>query len=304
MINKELVIIGAGPAGITAAVYAARKKMDFSVISREIGGQADWSGKIENYTGYQYISGPELAGKFREHLATFKFDLREGQAVTGISKEGQGFKVTVNDRDVLLARTVIVATGKRPRPLDVPGEEKFRNKGLTYCAICDGPLFAGKDVAVIGGGNSALDAALQMIKFASKVYLVNHNPELTGDAVMAEKVRSDPKVEILNSTKTIGFFGEQFLGRMKVQVGDQAREIAVEGVFVEIGLIPNSGLIDFVDKNEANEIIVNCAAETSCPGVFAAGDVTNVIDKQIIIAAGEGAKAALSAARYLSTKRE
>ena len=300
---KDLVIVGAGPAGITAAVYAARKKMDFAVITRDIGGQAAWSSDIQNYTGYQYISGPELAKKFREHLEKFKFDLREGEGATKITREESGFKVTTNKGDTLSAKTVIVATGKRPRLLGVPSEGKFMNKGVTYCATCDGPVFAGKAVAVIGGGNSALDATLQMMKIASKVYLININPELAGDAVMIEKVRSDPKVEVINATKTLDFFGEQFLKGIKVETGGAARELAVEGIFVEVGLVPNSGLIDFVDKNQLGEIIINCSAETSCPGVFAAGDVTNVPEKQIIIAAGEGAKAALSAFRYLSTQR-
>jgi len=297
----DLIIIGAGPAGITASVYAARKKMDCLVITKDIGGQAAWSGDIENYTGYQFITGPELAMKFKEHLQNFNFELLEGVEVVEASKDGEGFKVKTSKGESFSSKTLIVASGKRPRMLNVPGETEFKNRGVTYCATCDGPLFAGKDVAIIGGGNSALDAALQMINIASKVYLINITEKLMGDPVMQEKVTASPKVEILNSAKTLEISGDKFVKAIKVETGGKVREIPVQGIFIEIGLIPNSDFIDCVEKNEAKEIIVNPAAETSCLGVFAAGDVTNVPEKQIIVAAGEGAKASLSAFKYLST---
>ena len=295
---KELVIVGAGPAGITAAIYAARKQLDFSVISSDIGGQAAWSGDIENYTGYQFITGPDLAIKFREHLQNFSFELLEGSSAEKIEKAAAGFRVKTSDGKTIDSRTLIIASGKRPKPLNVPGEAEFKNRGVTYCATCDGPLFSGKAVAVIGGGNSALDAALQMMKIASKVHLINIEKELGGDPVMREKVVSAKNVEVMNHAKTLSISGDRFVTGIEVE---KFGRIPVEGVFVEIGLLPNSGMIDFVDKNEAGEIVVNCAAETSHPGVFAAGDVTNVQEKQIIIAAGEGSKAALAAFRYLST---
>ncbi|MFC1540632.1 NAD(P)/FAD-dependent oxidoreductase [Candidatus Margulisiibacteriota bacterium] len=298
---KDLIIIGAGPAGITAAVYAARKKLDFSVITKDIGGQAAWSGDIENYTGYQFITGPDLAQKFREHLQNFDFDLQEGAGASKVEKDGVNFKVTTSDGKSLLSRTVIVASGKKPRLLNVPGETEFKNRGVTYCATCDGPLFAGKDVAVIGGGNSALDAVLQMMKIATKTYLININPKLAGDAVMQEKVMASGKVEVLNSTKTLEIKGDKFVNAIKVETKGKARDIPVQGIFIEIGLTPNSSFIDLVEKNEHGEININCAAETSMPGIFAAGDVTSVPEKQIIIAAGDGSKAALSAFKYLNT---
>jgi alkyl hydroperoxide reductase subunit F len=300
----DLVIVGAGPAGITAAVYAARKKMDFAVVCEDIGGQAAWSGEIENYTGYQFITGPELAAKFREHLKQYDFDLREGVGVSKIEWQKPNFKLQASNNESLYSKTVIIASGKRPRLLNVPGESEYKNHGLTYCATCDAPLFPNKEVAVIGGGNSALDAVLQLIKIASKIYLIDIAEKLDCDPVMAEKAAASPKVEILNKTKVAGIFGDKFVKGIKVETGGQSREIPVEGVFVEIGLTPNSELIDFVKKNELGEIMVNCAAETSVPGLFAAGDVTDVPEKQIIIAAGEGSKAALAAFRYLSTHRE
>jgi alkyl hydroperoxide reductase subunit F len=298
---KDLIIIGAGPAGITAAIYAARKKLDFSVISKDIGGQAAWSGDIENYTGYQFITGPELAIKFKEHMEQFDFDLQEEVEVIKVEKDGDNFKVKTSKGESLSSRTVIIASGKRPRLLNVPGEAEFKNRGVTYCATCDGPLFANKDVAIIGGGNSGLDAALQMVRIASKVYLMDVVEKLTGDPVMQDKVKSSPKLEILLKTKVLEIFGDKFVKGIKVETEGRQREIKLEGVFVEIGLIPNSEIIDFVEKNKIGEIVVNDAAETSVPGVLAAGDVTTVPEKQIIIAAGDGSKASLSAFKYLST---
>ncbi len=298
---KDLIIIGGGPAGITAAVYAARKKLDLCMVSRDIGGQTAWSLEVENYTGYQFLSGPELAQKFREHLEKFTFELKEGEEVLKVEKEGDTFKVTTKDSGVLESKTVIVATGKRPRLMNVKGESTFKGKGLTYCATCDGPLFTGKDVAVIGGGNSGLDAAMQMIRLAKKVYLINDVDKLTGDPVMQEKISKAANVEVLNSSKIVEITGDKFVKSIKVQTRGQAREVAVQGIFVEIGLVPNSKCFELVDRNQRGEIIVNDKCETSVEGMFAAGDVTSVPEKQIIIAAGEGAKACLSAFKYLST---
>ncbi|MBU0686252.1 MAG: FAD-dependent oxidoreductase [Candidatus Margulisbacteria bacterium] len=296
---KDLIIIGAGPAGITAAVYAARKKMDFTVISRDIGGQAAWSGDIENYTGYQFISGPDLAIKFKEHMEKYEFDLKEGGEVLKVEQEGKNFKVKTSKDEELVAKTLVIASGKRSRLLNIPGEVKFKNRGVTYCATCDGPIFQGKTVAVIGGGNSALDAVLQMIKIAEKVYLININEALGGDAVMIEKVMSSDKAEVLNKTKMLEIMGDKFVKGIRVDQAGKIREIPLQGIFVEIGLLPNSNIIDFVKKNKNDEIMINCSAETSVPGVFAAGDVTDVPEKQIIVAAGDGAKATLAAFKYL-----
>lgn len=298
---KDLIIIGAGPAGITAAVYAARKKMDFMVISRDIGGQTAWSGEVENYTGYQYISGPELAIKFREHMEKYKFEMLEGEGISIVERASDNsFKVKLESGKEYFSKTIILASGKRPRLLNIPGEAKYKNKGLAFCTTCDGPLFANKVVAVIGGGNSALDSLLQMSKIASKVYAINITDSFTGDGVMVDKVIKAPNVEILHNAKTLEILGDKFVSGIKIQTGEQVREIALNGVFVEIGLVPNSSFIDFVEKNDHGEIKINCSAETSIPGVFAAGDVTAVPAKQIIIAAGDGAKAAMSAFDYLA----
>ena len=298
----DLAIIGAGPAGITAAVYAARKKMNPLVITKDIGGQASLSGDIQNYTGYQFISGPELAIKFEEHMRKFNFEIKENEEVKELISRKGTFLVKT-DKDNYQAKTVIVASGKRSRELGVTGERKFRNKGLTYCATCDGPLFAGRDVAVIGGGNSALDAALQLIKIANHIYIINITDNLTGDGIMREKIRVDNKVSIFNNSRVKEILGDSFVQAIKIEEDKEEKILAVQGIFVEIGLIPNSEFAPSLEKNERKEIIVNQRNETNIPGIFAAGDVTNVPEKQIIIAAGEGAKAVLSAFRYLSTRK-
>ncbi len=297
----DLIIIGAGPAGITASVYAARKKLDFLVISLDIGGQAAWSGDIENYTGYQFITGPELTRKFEEHMRKYEIALKENEEVLGLEKTAEVFLVKTNKADYQ-AYSVIIASGKKSRELGVPGEKEFKNHGLTYCATCDGPLFAGKVVAVIGGGNSALDASLQLIKIAKHVYIINNTQQLSGDAIMIQKVQAAGNVTILNNHQVSAILGDKFIRAIKIKNNDQEKELAVEGVFVEIGLIPNSGFLKDIEKNARDEININLSNQTNVPGIFAAGDVTNVLEKQIIIAAGEGSKAALSASRYLDQR--
>lgn len=298
----DLVIIGAGPAGITAAVYAARKKMDSLVVTKDIGGQASLSGDIQNYTGYQFITGPELAIKFEEHMRKFNFDIKENEEVKELISEKGAFLVKT-DKDNYQAKTVIVTSGKRSRELGVTGEREFKNKGLTYCATCDGPLFAERDVAVIGGGNSALDAVLQLTKIANKIYVINITDNLTGDGIMQEKIRADNKVSIFNNSRVKEILGDSFVQAIKIEEDKEEKVLDVQGIFVEIGLIPNSDFAPSLEKNERKEIIVNQQNETNIPGIFAAGDVTNVPEKQIIIAAGEGAKAVLSTFRYLSTRK-
>ncbi len=295
----DLIIIGAGPAGITAAVYAARKSLDLVVITRDVGGQAARSGDIENYTGYQFISGPELVAKFSEHMQKFGIALRENEAVVSLAKVNDAIAVRT-DKAVHEARTVIVASGKRSRELGVPGEKEFKNKGLTYCATCDGPLFARKDVAVVGGGNSALDAGLQLIKIARQVYVINIAPSLTGDPVMIRSLMRAANVTILNNARVTEVTGERFVSGIALDQAGKIQRLGVQGVFVEIGLIPNSEFAGILARNEPGEIKVNTSNETNVAAIFAAGDVTDVPEKQIIIAAGEGSKAALSAFRYLA----
>jgi alkyl hydroperoxide reductase subunit F len=295
----DLIIIGAGPAGITASVYASRKQLDFLVISLDVGGQAAWSGDIQNYTGYQFISGPELAQKFQEHMLKYGTLLLENEEVLELKKIGQVIRLKTNKADYQ-ARSVIIASGKKSKELAVAGEKEFKNRGLTYCATCDGPLFAGKDVAVIGGGNSALDAALQLVKIAKHVYIINNTSGLSGDAIMLWKVQEAGNTTILNNSSVTAVFGDKFVKGLKIKSANQEKELTVQGVFVEIGLIPNSAFAKGVEKNSENEIKVDSRNQTNIAGIFAAGDVTDVPEKQIIIAAGEGSKAVLSVFHYLS----
>ena len=298
----DLIIIGAGPAGITAAVYAARKKMGLLVITKDIGGQTAWSGDIENYTGYQFVTGLELVAKFEEHMRKYDITVREDEEIIELKGNKSGVYVKT-DKAEYEAKTAIIASGKRSRELGVPGEKEFKNKGLTYCATCDAPLFAGKVVAVIGGGNSGLDAALQLMNIAKYVYVINIAPDLTGDPIMQEKVKNSDKVEVLNSTQVTAVIGDKMVTGIKIKKEAQEKTLSLQGIFVEIGLIPNSEFVKGLDKNELGEIKVDSYNRTNVPGVFAAGDVTDVPEKQIIIAAGEGSKATLSAFRYLAQKR-
>ncbi len=298
----DLIIVGAGAAGMTAAIYAARKKMDFLVITQDIGGQANWSGTVDNYTGYQVIPGNELMGKFEAHMRQFDFPINEREKVLSVRKEAHIIRVKTEKMEYDSC-TAIIATGKCASELQVPGESEFMNKGVSYCATCDAPLFVNKDVVVVGGGNSALDAALQLIRLASRTYVINKAPSLTGDPVMQEKLLAASNATVMNDSVITEVLGERMVSGVRVKTGSEQRYIPVQGVFVEIGLRPNSGIISDVRKNELGEIIVNCSNETSVAGIYAAGDVSDVPEKQIVIAAGEGAKAALGAFRYCARNR-
>lgn len=295
----ELIIVGAGPAGITAGVYAARKRMNVLMIAMDIGGQASLSWDIENYLGYQFITGPELVQKFKEHLDHFDVELREGEKVTSVEKSDNTVNIKT-DREKYTAKTVIVASGRRPRKLGVQDEDVFQNKGITYCATCDAPLFADMDVAVIGGGNAALDAALQLTKIAKKIYLIEVKPQLTADSIVIEKATASGKVIFYTDTRVKRIYGDNLVQGMELAKGDTVEDLSVGGIFVEIGSTPISDFVPGVKKNKRGEIVVNCSCETDIPGIFAAGDVTDVFAKQVIVACGEGAKAAIAAFDYVN----
>jgi len=297
----DLMIIGGGPAGMTAAVYAARKKLNALLLSKDVGGQVNWTLGIENYMGYQLIEGPELIKKFEEQVKQFPIDIKVGEGVSSLSRISVGFEAKTDGGETYQAKAAIIVTGKRPRPLGVPGEEKLRGRGVTYCATCDGPLFADMKVAVIGGGNSALEAADDVVKVAEHVYLVSLT-QLTGDQVLIDRVKGASNLTMFLEHEVVAITGEKLVDSIKIRdlKTKQERELQVGGVFVEIGLMPNSDLVKGVAAlNRIGEIEVNCNNETNVPGLFAAGDVTNVPEKQIVLAAGEGAKAALQAHRYL-----
>lgn len=298
----DLVIAGAGPAGISAAIYGARKGLELLVVTEETGGQTNWSGDIENYTGFQMITGAELVEKFAEHTEKYGIKIKDQEPLIELRTEGR-LQVVKTTGGAYSANSVIVATGKTYKKLGAPGEEKFQRKGIAYCATCDAPFFAGKTVAVAGGGNSAFEYAQQLMKITRKTYIINLDKKPTADQVLQEKVLGSDKVELLNSSVITEITGDRFVQGIKIRSQDVGRTggryLEVEGVFVAIGLIPNSSFLSGLEKNEEGEILVDNCNRTNIQGVFAAGDVTDVPHKQIIVAAGEGAKAALSAYSYL-----
>ncbi|MBN2185929.1 MAG: FAD-dependent oxidoreductase [Dehalococcoidia bacterium] len=297
----ELIIIGAGPAGMTAAVYAARKRLNTLLVSYDVGGQVLWTTGVENYMGYQFIEGPELMRKFEEQVKQFPLHMKIGQRAQSVSWTNENFEVRTDKEQTYQSKAVIFTTGKRPRQLNVPGEKELLNRGVTYCAICDGPLFAGEKVAVIGGGNSALEAAADMVKIAEHIYLVSLTP-LTGDRILVDRVSNAGNLTTFLEHEVLSIKGDSRVEGIRIRAlkSKQETELDVGGVFVEIGLVPNSeALKNVIPLNRSGEVEVNCVNETGVPGLFAAGDVTSVPEKQIVVAAGEGAKAALQAHRYL-----
>jgi len=297
----DLMIIGGGPAGLAASVYAARKQLNTLLISIDIGGQVNKTLGIENYMGYQFIEGPELIDKFQTQVSQFPIDQKIGYKVSRLEKLDDGFEAISEAGDRYQAKAVIYAAGKSPRKLNVPGEAELTGRGVTYCAICDGPVFSGQRVAVVGGGNSALEAALDMVKIAEHVDLVSLTP-LTGDAILIDKLSAAKNLTIFTEYQTEKIEGQGFVSGILIRdlkSGEQ-KQLDVTGVFIEIGLVPNSELVkELIELNKQGEIPVNCSCETVMPGLYAAGDVTDVPEKQIVVAAGEGAKATLQAHRYL-----
>jgi len=297
----DLMIIGGGPAGIAASVYAARKQLKTLLVSGDIGGQINTTLGIENYLGYQFIEGPELINKFQTQISQFPIDQKIGEKVSRLEKIDGSFEAVIEAGDRYQAKAVIVATGKRPRKLNVPGETELTGRGVTYCAICDGPVFAGQKVVVVGGGNSALEAALDMVKIAEHVDLVSLTP-LTGDPVLIDQLADARNLTIFVEYQTQEIKGQDFVEGVQIKdlKSGEEKHLAVTGVFIEIGLMPNSDVVKgLVELNKWGEVPVTPTNKTAVPGLYAAGDVTDVPEKQIIVAAGEGAKAALQAHRYL-----
>ena len=297
----DLMVIGGGPAGLAASVYAARKKLDTLLISGDIGGQINKTMGIENYLGYQFVEGPELISKFQTQVGQFPIDQKIGYKVSLLEKIDGGFEAICETGDRYQSKAVIFATGKRPRMLNIPGEAELTGRGVTYCAICDGPVFAGQRVAVVGGGNSALEAALDMVKIAEHVDLVSLTP-LTGDQILIDKLSDAKNLSIFTEAQTEKFEGQELVEGMIIKglKNGESKQLDVTGVFIEIGLVPNSDAIKgLVELTKVGEVPINCSCETTVPALYAAGDVTTVPEKQIIVAAGEGAKAALQAHRYL-----
>ena len=299
----DLAIIGGGPAGMTAAVYAARKKLKTLLVSKDLGGQVLSTTEVENYMGYQYIEGRQLMNKFKEQMRHFPIDQEIGEEIEKLDKEEKFFSLLTPTGKKFRAKTVIIASGKRSRPLDVPGEKKLVGRGVSYCSICDAPFFEGKEVAVIGGGNSAFEAALDLVKIASRIYLIDIASSWRADPILVEQMKKEKeKVTFFPAHRIKEIEGKDKLEGITIENLNRkdTKHLSVQGIFIEIGLIPNSEFArSLVELNQTGEIVIDCGNHTSISGLFAAGDVSSVPEKQIIIAAGEGAKATLIAHQYL-----
>ncbi len=301
----DVVIIGGGPAGLSAAIYAARKILKTLVISKDIGGQVAWTYDVDNYLGFSQVDTADLIAKFEEHVEKYSADKLIGVGVNAVELTGKIKKITTSDGKSYLARTAIIATGKRPRPLNVPGEKELVGMGVTYCSTCDAPLFADLDVAVAGGGNSALEAVIDLMKVAKNVYMVSLTP-LTGDQILQDKVMGSHRVEVFTEYKILRIVGDSAVEGIEIESlkTGEVKRLDVQGIIIEIGLLPNSEMvIDTLETNSIGEIVVDSRCRTGISGVFACGDVTDVPFKQVIVAAGEGAKAALSAYDYIINQR-
>ena len=299
----DLIIIGGGPAGITAGIYALRQRMKTLMITKDFGGQINRKAiKIENFPGFPEISGQELIEKLVSHLKKYPIEIELNEVIK-VEKEKEHFRVKTKNKKEFFSKTVIVASGADPRSLGVKGEKEFLGKGVSYCAVCDGPLFKDKIVAVIGGGNSGFESAIFLGEYAKKIYILELSNQVRADQENQKRAQKTGKVEIILNAKVEEIKGEKFVKSLvyKDLVSQQLKELSVDGVFVEIGNVPSTSFVkDLVEFNEKGEIVVEFETmATKTPGLFAAGDCNAGKYKQIITACGEGAKAALSAYDYL-----
>lgn len=301
----DVIIIGAGPAGIAAAIYTVRKNLKVLVLTKDIGGQAALSGDIENYPGFTMITGEDLAKQFRMELANFEDNglwFKEGVEVIDLGGADPNFSVKTSDGSEYHSMTVIIASGRIPKQLNIPGEKEHKGRGVATCATCDAPFYKDKDVAIIGGGNSALDGAFGLLKVARSVTIINITDSLRGDEILLKNVTSASNVKVLNNHEALEILGDQAVGGIKVK-NNQSGEVTilpVSGVFIEIGWNPSTNFDKLTNKNKMGEIEVDEYGATSVPGIYACGDVNDIWGEQIVIAAGEGAKAGLRVAEHIS----
>jgi len=322
MKNYDLIIIGGSAAATAAGIYAVRGNLNFTIISKDFGGEVATSGEIDNYPGVPDTNGIELSEKFKNHLKDYGVEPELGIEVEKITKQEDGtFCIQTKSgkepkmaseklsngknsspKCDYIAKVIILTTGVHPRELNISGEKELRNKGVSYCTVCDGPLFGGKVTTTIGGGNSALESAIMMSDIASKVYVINKNEEFKGDQILIDNLLKRKNVEVIYGAGTTQVLGDKFVSGLKYTDKDgKEQEIATEGIFVHIGMVPNSKLIpDDVEKNKFGNILTDKNCATNIPGLFAAGDVTDTPYNQIAIAVGEGTCALLSAVSYLN----
>jgi alkyl hydroperoxide reductase subunit F len=306
---NDLLIIGGGPAGVAAGVYAARKQLKTVLVAEEFGGQSTVSEGVENWIGTVKIRGIELGKALKEHLDAYKGDIVEtvdGDRVVGLEKSGDGFKATTKTGKTVEARAVLIASGAGRRKLPVPGADVFENKGLTYCASCDGPLFSDADVVVIGGGNAGFESALQLLAYCKSVTLLNRSPDFKADPTTVAQVKANPKATILTNIVPVEVKGDKFVNGLVIKDAGtgETRELAVTGIFVEIGVLPNTDFAkDIVALDQFNRIVTDPKNQhTSVEGIWAAGDCTDELYHQNNIAAGDAVKALEDIYLWLKTR--
>lgn len=294
----DLIIIGGGPGGVAAGVYASRKQLRTLFITKEWGGQSVVSPEIQNWIGTISLSGQQLADDLKKHLEAYAGDsvtIIENTYVSKVTKENESFTATLENGETHSARAVLIATGSKRRTLEVPGADTFEHKGLTYCASCDGPMFSGQDVAVIGGGNAGFETAAQLLAYAKSVTLLHRNAEYKADPVTTQKVLSHPQMKGISNAVTTEVVGEKFVTGLRYKDASSGEEktLDVTGVFVEIGMVPNTELVrDLVELDEYDRIVIDpWTQKTSIPGIWAAGDCSNIRYHQNNISAGDGVRA-------------
>ena len=301
----DLLIIGGGPAGLNAALYAKRKGLNVGIIAKDLGGQVMDTSTVENYLGFPTITGMGLIEEFKKHVKELNVPIEDFITVESIrtSEKSPIKEILTDNGNTYKSKAIIIATGSKPRKLGVLGEAEYSGKGVSYCAICDGPLFAEEDLIVAGGGNSAVEAAIDLSKIANKVTLV-HRSQFRADKILLDQLDKLSNVEVKLNTQIQEIVGEKMMSGINVldKENDSSYTISAAGIFVEIGYLPNSDAFkDLIQLNQRGEIVVNNYGETNVKGIFAAGDVTESPYKQIVISAAEGARAALAANDYLNT---
>ena len=300
----ELIIVGGGPGGVAAGVYAARKKIKTAIIAKSFGGQSETSADVQNWIGTKSISGFEFAKMLEDHLrAQEGIDIVDGELVNEVKKSDDGFVVKTDAGNKFETKTMLVASGSRRKRLGVPGEAEFDGKGVVYCSTCDAPLFGGKTVAVVGGGNAGLEAVIDLFQYAEKIYLLEYTDSLKGDSTTQEKVMANDKVTVITMASVKEIVGDKFVTGLKYEDGNtnETKELTVQGVFVEVGAVPNTDFVKgLVDMNKFGEIVVDHRTQrSSLEGIWAAGDASDVLVKQNNVSAGDAVKAVLSIDTYL-----
>lgn len=298
------MIIGGASAAQSAAIYAVRAGIEATVVADEYGGQINNTDKVENYLGIKSMGGPELAERFVEHMREYDVEEKKGLRATEVRKKDDGtFEVELEDGEVLESHAVIIATGGHRRKLDVKGEKEFTGKGVSYCAVCDGPLYQGEEVAVVGAGYAGTEAAAYLSDVVEKVHIINRSEGYSGEEITIKQVEDAENIKHHENAQIQEIYGENMVEGLKYERDGEITDLEVAGVFIEIGTVPNSGISDLVETDEGNYIKVNPEMETGTEGLYAAGDVADLGEQQLVISAGQGCQAGLNAAEYVKERK-